>query len=166
MKNVILALIVLLSGCGSGNEPPVGYIDECYGGDWNKNMVGRSPSYSVVLDLEKKEWPKLALLLKEFSVNHGLRYFDTSQESESLSMISVSACSKNGLYLHADKRIWNFDGKESHSPLPLMVDVTIYSREKEWESIPDKLNEILVKEWPDLVNSEHGYKSSLQNSLI
>ena len=166
MNRVFLIFLALLVGCGSGNEPPEGYVEECYGGDWKENMVGISPAYSVVLDIEKREWPKLTSLFKEFSAEHELKYFDGSKESKSLSMLYLSACSKDGLWLHADKRDWSFEGQEDHSPLPLMINVHIYSNENKWKHIPESIDSILKKTWPSSVNAEHGYKSTLKNSLL
>ncbi|PCJ45874.1 MAG: hypothetical protein COA99_03805 [Moraxellaceae bacterium] len=129
-------------------------------------MVGIIPAYSVVLDIEKKDWPKLTSLIKEFSKDQGLRYFDGSQESKSLSMLYLSACSQKGLWLHADKRNWNFEGQEDHSPLPLMVSVHIYSNNLEWKHIPKDIDVLLKNTWPDSVNAEHSYQSTLKNSLL
>lgn len=166
MTRVFLIFLALLVGCGSGNEPPEGYVEECYGGDWKKNMVGISPAYSVVLDIEKKEWPKLTSLFKEFSTEHELKYFDGSKESKVLSMLYLSACSKDGLWLHADKRDWSFEGQEGYSPFPLMINVFIYSNEKKWKHVPESIDSILKKSWPSSVNAEHGYKPTLKNSLL
>jgi hypothetical protein len=166
MSKFLLILLVVLVGCSSENEPPEGYIDECYGGDWQQNMVGINPTYSVVLDIEKKDWPKLTALFKRFSNEHGLKYFDGSEETSALSMVYISACSNNGLWLHADKRIWSFDGQKDHSPLPLMVSVHIYSNVQNWKHIPKAIDSMLKNTWPNSVNSEHGYKSTLHNSLL
>lgn len=166
MRRATILLAGLLAACGSGREPPEGYVEACYGGDWNKYMVGKSPVYSVILDIDKSEWHKLATFLQAYSSREGLTHFDTSEESNALSMLYISLCSEHGLWVHADKRIWHFEGREEHSPLPLMVSVVVYANPDKWAHVPSDLDSELKKMWPGKVNSEHGIESSLRNSLL
>lgn len=50
-------------------------------------MVGKSPVYSVILDIDKSAWHKLATFLQAYSSREGLTHFDTSEESNALSML-------------------------------------------------------------------------------
>jgi len=162
---ILVSLFIFLCGCGFGHEPPEGYIDECYGGNWSKNMVGKSPSYSVVLDLHVSEWNQLKLILKKFSKTENLRFFEDIRLTKSLNMFSVSLCSKEGIWIHADKRIWTVADSPEHIPLPLMINIQIYKNASKWSSISEDLNGLLLKEWPSELNIEHSYKSSYKNSL-
>jgi hypothetical protein len=168
MNRVLFIIVFILSvvGCNSENEPPKGYVDSCYGGDWSEKLVGKSPSYSAVIDIQKDQWPKLKGILEKLAIDNDLDYFDSSTESKSLSMFYISACSKKGLWVNFDERVWSFEGGESQSPLPLMAKVYVYDNENIWKQISKDLDNLLRSNWPEAVDTNHGYKSSLQNSLF
>ncbi|WP_101760129.1 hypothetical protein [Oceanicoccus sp. KOV_DT_Chl] len=168
MNRALFIIVIMFSivGCDSGNEPPKGYVDSCYGGEWSEKLVGKSPAYSAVIDIQKDQWPKLKGILAQLAKDNELDYFDSSRESETLSMLYVSACSKKGLWVNFDKRVWSFEGGEPHSPLPLMAKVYIYDNVNIWEKIPNDLDNLLRSNWPKAVDTNHGYKSSLQDSLF
>ncbi|TMP81450.1 hypothetical protein CWB73_07660 [Pseudoalteromonas phenolica] len=168
MKILSSILIVCLSvaGCGVGNKPPDGYIAECYGGDWQGKMVGQEPSYQVVVDIEQPEWLELAELIEGYAISKELAFFNTSEETKELSMLYMSACSKDGIWIHADKRVWSFEGQEPHSPLPLMVTVVVYDNAEQWIGFVPELDKLLKSKWPDRVDENHGFNSSLKNSLF
>jgi hypothetical protein len=166
LQKVIIIFVVLLVGCGSGREAPEGYVEACYGGDWKKYMVGESPIYTVTLDIDKAEWHKLTGIFQTYSNLKEIKFFDLSEESEGLSMLFLSLCSENGLWVHADKRIWSFDGEEDTSGLPLMVSVIVYANPEKWSQVSSEIDAELKKVWPKKVNSDHGIESSLRNSLM
>ena len=163
--SIVILLTIFLSSCGSGHETPEGYIEECYGGDFSKNIIGKTPNYSAVLDLDVSEWDALKLALESFAKKKELRFFEDIRRTKSLNMFSVSLCSKNGLWIHADKRIWTVGDSPEHIPMPLMIRVQIFKNDAKWASISDKLNAALVEKWPNELDTEHGYKSSYRNSL-
>ncbi|MCT7359924.1 hypothetical protein [Thalassolituus pacificus] len=166
MNRSLFIFLLFLGGCGSGNEPPKGYIEACYGGDWNEKLVGKTPAYSAVIDVQKDQWPKLKVVLEKLAFDNNLEYFDSSEESKNLSMLYISACSNKGLWVHFDKRVWSFEGSDPHSPLPLIASVYIYDNEEIWKSIPEALDGLLKLNWPSAVNTNHSYESSLKNSLL
>ena len=128
-------------------------------------MIGKTPSYSVVLDLETSEWEELRDTLKSFATEKELRFFEDIRRNDSLYMFNVSLCSKDGVWINADKRIWTIGDSPEYSPLPLMIRAQVYKNEEKWASITDRLNSILVNKWPNVLNAEHGYTSSYKNSL-
>lgn len=166
MNRALFIVLLLLGGCSPENQPPKGYVEACYGGDWNEKLVGKTPVYSAVIDVQKDQWSKLKVVLKKLATDNNLDYFDSSEESKSLSMLYVSACSKRGLWVHFDQRVWSFEGSEPHSPLPLMASVYIYDNEEIWEGIPEALDGLLKSNWPGSVNTKHSYESSLRNSVL
>lgn len=163
--SVLVLLFIFLCSCGSGHEAPAGYIDECYGGDFSTNMIGKAPNYSAVLDLDVSEWDSLKLILESFAKKNELRFFEDIRRTKELNMFSVSLCSKNGLLIHADKRIWTVGDSPEHIPLPLMITVQVYKNEAKWDSISHNLNTVLDAKWPNELNTEYGYISSYRDSL-
>ncbi|MEI8648117.1 hypothetical protein P4S73_09725 [Paraglaciecola sp. Hal342] len=103
--------------------------------------------------------------LKNFANDNGLRFFEDIRQNDSLNMFNVSLCSKDGLWINADKRIWTVGDSSEHIPMPLMIRVQVYKNTEKWASISDSLNSILAKNWPNDLNTEHGYTSSYKNSL-
>ena len=162
---ILVSIFILLCGCGEGRKTPEGYIEECYGGDFSKNMIGKTPNYSVVLDLETSEWEELRITLKNFATEKKLRFFEDIRRNDSLNIFNVSLCSKDGLWINADKRMWTVGDSPEHIPLPLMIRVQVYKNDEKWTSISDSLNSMLIKKWPNDLNTEHGYTSSYKNSL-
>jgi hypothetical protein len=167
MKSFAIILLSLsLLSCGSGCEMSEGYNDACYGGDFSKSLAGKSPAYSAVLDLEQPHWGKLRSVLKEFSISHELKFFDTGKNTDGLKMFSISLCSQLGIYIHADKRIWSIGDTPKHSPLPLMINVTVYKNENTWTHISKELHDLLLKHWEEELDIEHSWDSSYRNSLL
>jgi hypothetical protein len=163
--SILISFLILLCSCGEGRKTPEGYIEECYGGDFSRNMIGKTPNYSAVLDLETSKWEELRTTLKNFANDNGLRFFEDIRQNDSLNMFNVSLCSKDGLWINADKRIWTVGDSSEHIPMPLMIRVQVYKNTEKWASISDSLNSILAKNWPNDLNTEHGYTSSYKNSL-
>ena len=163
--SVLILSLIFLCGCGSGHETPEGYFEECYGGDFSKQMIGKTPNYSAILDLEISEWEELRTTLEIFATENELRFFEDIRRSESLNMFNVSLCSKAGLWINADKRIWTVGDSPEHVPVPLMIRVQIYKNDAKWAAISSNLNSVLRKKWPNELNTEHGYTSSYRNSL-
>ncbi len=163
--SILISFLIFLCSCSEGRKTTEGYIDECYGSDFSKNMIGRTPSYSAVLDLDVSEWDSLKLILESFAKENELRFFEDIRRTKGLNMFSVSLCSKNGLWIHADKRIWTIGDSPEHIPLPLMITVLVYKNEDRWVSISDNLNTLLDAKWPNELNTDHGYTSSYRDSL-
>jgi hypothetical protein len=130
-------------------------------------MVGLTPEYSAVLDIDRPSWARLSHLLKGFAASEELVFFDTSIESGSLSMFYVSACSERGVWIHADKRIWRVNSEDDpHSPLPLMVKVFVYDDPERWKGISERLDDLLRSEWGEEVDTDHEISGSLKSSLL
>ena len=148
VRKLIVIFFIFLSGCSPGNKPPEGYVEACYGGNFAKNLSGAEPIYSAALDIDDSQWTKLTEIMKVVSDKHGLRFFNDTRHTESLKMISISLCSERGLFLHADKRIWHFEGQKPDSSLPLMVNIFTYRNSESWTDLAKEVDRILSKEWP------------------
>lgn len=140
------------------HKAPEGYVEECYGDDFEKNMVGKPSSYSAILDLDQSEWGKLELVLEKFSNQNKLKIFKDIRNDEGLKMFNVSLCSSAGLYINADKRIWNVGDGPERIPFPLTIRVSVYKNDTKWSSIPNQLNKVLMDAWPDDLNADHENK--------
>ncbi|MEO2265809.1 hypothetical protein V1358_00490 [Pseudoalteromonas sp. YIC-656] len=103
--------------------------------------------------------------LKNFATEKELRFFEDIRRDDSLNMFNVSLCSKDELWINADKRIWAVGDSPEHIPVPLMIRVQVYKNDEKWTSISESLNSILINKWPNDINTEHGYTSSYKNSL-
>jgi hypothetical protein len=165
MRTLLLFITSLLAGCGSGYPPPEGFVDSCYGGNWNKNMVGKSPTYLVTLDIEQHDWVRLRNILNNYSKEIDVDYFDTSIEKGKTAILSLSVCSKDGLWIHFDKRRYGLEDPDV-ATRPMNVSILIYSNPEQWKTVPKKIDELLRNAWPSKVNSDHGMKSTYGSSLL
>ncbi len=164
MRTISIFILLLLSGCGLGTATE-GFVDSCYGGNWNKNMVGKSPAYLATLDIEQHEWVRLRNMLNDYAKEIDVEYFDASAEKGKTAILSLSACSRDGLWVHFDK--WRYGLEDPDvATRPMIVSISIYSNPDRWEAVPQQIDELLRKAWPSKVNSDHGIKSSYANSLL
>ena len=160
-----LLMLVVTAACGSGNKPPHGYVEACYGGDFSKNLSGTEPLYSATLDIDPSEWAKLSEALRLLSEKHRLKYFNDTRNTESLKMIFVSLCSENGLFMFADRRIWNLENKEWGSP-PLMVNIVAYRNTEQWASFAMEVDKLLREQWPQQINNKPNIEGRLMTSPL
>jgi hypothetical protein len=164
-KFAYLAL-VLLVGCSPERKPPEGYVESCYGGNFAKNLSGATPIYSAVLDIDESQWPKLTEILKTVSDKHSLWFFNDTRHTESLKMISISLCSESGLFMNADKRIWNFEGEKQPPPLPLMVGIFAYRNSESWAALAKEIDQQLYRQWPKELNRKPNITTQLRTSPL
>lgn len=166
MRKFICVVLVFLFGCSPERKPPEGYVESCYGGNFAKNLSGAKPIYSVVLDIDESQWPKLTEILKAVSEKHGLRFFNDTRHTESLRMISISLCSESGLFFIADKRIWNFEGEKRPPPLPLMVNIFTYRNSETWAVLAKEVDRQFQRQWPNELKHNPNITTQLLTSPL
>ena len=147
-----VALLALVGGCRPEYPPPPGYVDACYGGNGPATPNGVQPKLIVWVHADEPLWPQLDQRLKSFGAIHDLEYFDTAVKSPGLHMLSVSLCTSKGLWIYADKRIWDGGPRD---PFPHQVPIlfTVYSEHYDWQPVATALEQSFA-DWPEQVRSE------------
>lgn len=145
------ALAVFLCSCGPQHPPPAGFVDACYGGDSAKNLNGATPKFTMTIQAREDQWPLLAQRFQEFGAAHNLQYFDTSVKAPGLHMLNVHLCTPKGLWLSADKRVWD-GGPKDVEPNQMPVYLYRYGDYLDWEGIARDLEESF-RDWPGTVES-------------
>ena len=158
-------LSIALVACGSGEQPPEGYVATCYGGNFTTRLSGTRPIYSATLDIGEAQWPALTQLLTSLAEKHRVRLFKDTRHTEALRMISISLCSEEGLFMNADKRIWTKEDKQFNA-LPLMVNVFAYDNPERWNTFARDLDSALSQQWPRELNNKPNISTQLMNSLL
>jgi hypothetical protein len=160
-----LPLALLASCSGSGTAPP-GYIEACYGGDFGKTLVGQAPLFSGQLNIAESQWPRLTQVLVDISNRRQLKFFKDTRDGPDLRMINVSLCSRDGLFMYADRRIF-LDGKgRVIIDNPLTVAVFAYKDRGTWTAFSKELKDALDAEWPGRLTSDPHVQIQLKNSLL
>ena len=136
-------------GCSPEYPPPAGYIEACYGGDFSKYLNGARPKFSMLVHVTQLQWPLLAQKFKDFGQRHNLQYFDTSVRAQGLQMLNVHLCSPAGLWLYADKRLWDA-GPKDPKPDEMPIHLFQYRESYDWKSIATAL-ERDMRDWPGRV---------------
>jgi hypothetical protein len=147
-----LALLPLAGACSPKYPPPPGYVESCYGGDFRANLNGNRPKLIMWVSADEPMWPQLTQTLMTFGMAHDLKYFDTAVKYSGLHMMSVSLCTSKGLWIYADKRIWDQGPRD---PFPHQVPVLLYQygQHYDWEPVSTAL-EHSFDDWPAAVRSE------------
>ncbi len=159
-------VLLLLAACGSGEPAPAGYVDACYGGNFSKALAGRTAFLTADVDIPESDWPKLATLMNKAAANGGVSYFNDTRHNEGLSMILVSLCSPDGLFLMADKRVWKDSEKVLFPDSPVLITAYAYKNEATWLPFAGNLIETLKREWPDRVTVPSKRTAGLKNSQL
>jgi hypothetical protein len=81
-------------------------------------------------------------------------------------MISISLCSESGLFMNADKRIWNFEGEKQPPPLPLMINIFAFKNSESWTVLAKEVDQQLYRQWPKELNRKHNIKTQLRTSPL
>ncbi len=68
---------------------------------------------------KSKDWPEIARRFQQLGQQQGLRYFDTTVHAGGLRMLNVHLCSPQGLWLYADKRLWNASPDPAPDEMPI-----------------------------------------------
>jgi hypothetical protein len=138
-----------LIGCSPEYPPPAGYVEACYGGDFSKHLSGARPKLSMLVEATQPQWPQLAQKLKAFGLRHNLQYFDTSVKAQGLHMLNVHLCTPAGLWLYADKRLWD-SGPKDPKPDEMPILLFQYRETYEWKTIATALEKDMG-DWPGKV---------------
>jgi hypothetical protein len=146
-STVALVVTCLCNACGAGYPPPDGYVEACYGGDFRANLMNGEPrKFEMRVAAEESKWPELRERLVAVAAAHGLETFDTSMASPGLRMFEVSLCSRKGLWVYADKRIWE-KGPPDREPGIVVILVSQYKTTYEWQPIASALT-AAFEDWP------------------
>ena len=150
-----MASTVVLCSCGPQGPrypPPPGYVDACYGGDSAKNLNGATPKFMMKIEAREEQWPQVAQRFKSFGAAHNLQYFDTSVSMPGLHMLNVHLCTSKGLWLSADKRLWD-GGAKDPNPNEMPIYLYRYGDKVDWEAIATDF-EKSFGDWPGTVESQ------------
>ena len=142
-----------LWGCTPQYPPPAGFVDACYGGDFKEKLDGATPKFTMQIRATPADWPKVAQRFESFGSSHGLSYFDTSVTDVSgLRMLNVHLCSPKGLWLFADKRLWE-NGPRDNAPDEMPIFLYVYDSSLDWAKIAHQFEQSF-NDWPGDVKSE------------
>ena len=162
MKHILSTFIFALAivSCEPDYPPPEGYVEECYGDNFGKYLAGHSPKYHVLLNIETQQWPELRMQLEALSKQLEVVFFyeDRFPNSE---LFIASLCSKAGLYMHADKRIWESDREEQRQE-PMSISIYAYHESFDWKPFVETVHSSLIQAWADSLILDHQIKESLQ----
>jgi len=99
------------------------------------------------------EWPKVAERFKAFGSAHDLSFFDTSvTDVAGLHMLNVHLCSPKGLWLSADKRLWEIGPKDS-APDEMPIYLYAYEPSIDWATIAQQFEQSF-SDWSGDVKSQ------------
>jgi len=142
-----MSLALGLCACGPAYPPPAGFVEACYGGNFAKKLDGAAPKFTMHIRALQSQWPQLAQRFKAFGELHKLEFFDTSVNEPGLRMINVHLCSPSGLWLFADKRIWDGGVKDS-KPDEVPIYLFQYAENYDWKTIATEF-ERSMSDWPE-----------------
>jgi hypothetical protein len=106
------------------------------------------------VEASEQQWPQLAEKLMAFGARHSLETFNTSKSPVGLHMFEVSLCSRKGLFIWADNRLWA-DPMPNQDPLHVLVLLNRYGDGYDWRPVAKDLQEAF-KDWPGTVESKYG----------
>ena len=149
---VTLAVLDTLGACQPAYPPPPGYVEACYGPDYGKRLTGPPASFTMRMAATEQQWPALSAKLKAFGAAHDLEVFDTSMNPEGLRMFEVSLCSAKGLFVWADKRLW--EGMPDRDPDHIQILLFAYRGTYDWRKIAADL-ESSFHDWPGTVETAY-----------
>lgn len=99
------------------------------------------------------EWPKVAQRFETFGTAHELTYFDTSvTDVAGLRMLNVHLCSSKGLWLSADKRLWE-NGPKDTAPEEMPISLYVHDSSYDWAKIARQF-EVAFSDWPGGAKSQ------------
>jgi hypothetical protein len=147
----VLLMSLSLAGCGPANPPPPGYVESCYGGDFRKHIEGSIPKRVITVKASESDWPRLARDISAAGRALGLDVFDTSATLNHVRTIEIHLCSKSGIWISADQRIWTGKNAEEANRFrnfgEVEITVNLYKRDFDWARVSDELARMLGKSW-------------------
>jgi hypothetical protein len=99
----------------------------------------------MYLRAKQTDWPEIARRFQQLGQREGLRYFDTSVTAAGLRMLNVHLCSPKGLWLSADKRLW--DSSPDPTPDEMPIHLYVYEKNFRWRPIAEQL-QLAFSDWP------------------
>ena len=136
---VALTATYLCNACGAGYPPPDGYVEACYGGDFRANLMNGEPrKFEMRVAAEESRWPELRNRLVAVAAAYKLEVFDTSMAPPGLRLFEVSLCSPKGLWVYADRRIWE-KGPPEHEPGMVVIVLNQYKTTYDWQPVASAL---------------------------
>ena len=156
----LIPLVASLAACSAGNPPPEGFVEACYGGDWNKRMVGLAPVWSADLTIDDDDLPTLRTVFAGIAAEYSVKHYDVGEKFIEVRPIDIYLCSEEGLFISATKL-----GRRS--PIkPVMINIFVYEPDYKWEPIGQDLRLALVAKWPESLDETPSRTSELGNSLL
>jgi hypothetical protein len=142
----------VLCACSPAHPPPAGFVDACYGGNFAKNLNGSTPKLYLRIRATPEQWPLLADKFKAFGALHDLKFFDTSVNEPGLRMLNVHLCSDKGIWLSADKRLWDAGPRDLH-PDEMPIALYTYGRGGNWQVLASEFKNSL-NDWPGGIDTQ------------
>lgn len=161
-----LALTPFLASCGGSASAPPGYIDACYGGDFSRNLTNKAPILVALLDIPDDQWPRLTEILQGIGSRHGLEIFNDTRREQYLSMLSISLCSSQGVFVLVDRRVFRDTKGHVISSSPLTLQMYAYRNEKSWGELAQELEATLKTAWPGKFDVKQSADTHLRDSLL
>ena len=155
-----------LASCSGSSTAPPGYVEACYGGDFGKTLVGQAPIFSAQLNISESQWPRLTQILLELSNRRGLQFFNDTRNGPDLRMINISLCSRDGLFMYADRRIFLDQNGHAFMDNPLTVAIFAYKDRDAWTAFSREVKSTLDAEWPGGLVSDPHVQIQLKNSIL
>jgi hypothetical protein len=149
---IVIALVGVLIACEAAYPPSRGYVEECLGGSSQHKLNGAAPQFQMRVAATEQQWPDLLAKLEAFGSTHKLSVFNTSRSPEGVRMFEVSLCTSKGLWIYADKEIW--DRGLDRDPKHVAILLFIHNPAYDWQRIAGDL-EIFFRDWPGEVQAEY-----------
>jgi hypothetical protein len=144
---------IALCSCSPAYPPPAGFVAACYGGDIGKKLNGAAPKLVMQIHATQLQWPELTQKFKAFGLQHQLQFFDTSVNEPGLHMLNVHLCSPSGLWLFADKRLW--DNPNSKDPDPDKMPIFLFQYDGfDWKTTAKEFEKFMT-DWPGKVEIQY-----------
>ena|SRR5580658_3760660 len=166
MKVLWCLLVLLLVSCSASDTAPPGYVDACYGGDFTKTLSGHAPIFSGQLDISENQWPRLTQILLDLSNRRHLQFFNDTRNDPDVRMIMISLCSRNGLFMYVDRRIFLDGNGRVIMDHPLTVAIFTYKDRDTWPAFTQEVKSALDAEWPGKLTSNPNIHIQLKNSIL
>lgn len=144
--SIFISIFFAIVGCEPDYPAPEGYVESCYGGDFEKKLAGSKPELLVMLELEVKHWGTLRGQLEELAKESNVRFFFDDREYNGLKIFNASLCSEGGLFMNVDKRIWS---NSDVSNLPMVLTIYTYENQSTWGSFIEKVKISMEKNWKE-----------------
>ncbi len=153
-----LVLAIFASACSPSYPPPEGFVDACYGGDWQENMVGLSPVYSADLNITDENAVDFRKVFADVADGFPVEHFDVGDKFGGVRPIDIDICSENGLFISAIK-LGHSTGTEE-----VMIDVFVYKPDYEWQPIVESIESAINARWPDQLDTSPTRTTNLRKS--